>query len=104
MLRTLLAILMLAPVLGAGDRTLQKLRGTVKLVNAEQGWYGLVPDRDPGTRYAPEPPLPEAFRKDGLRVIFSGRLLPADDGTRRWGTPLKVTRMMVEPAKKPAKP
>jgi len=100
MVHRMLAIMALAPALMAGGPTVKNQRGTVRAVNPERGWYALVPDRDPGTRYAPDPPLAEAFRQDGLRVVFSGRLKPAPDGVRLWGTPLKVTRLVVEPSKK----
>jgi hypothetical protein len=93
---TSLAILSFLPILAAPGATLKNLRGTVRAVNPEQGWYALVPDRDPGTRYAPDPPLAEAFRRDGLRVVFSGKLKNLPDGERRWGTPLTVTRIELE--------
>ncbi len=56
--------------------------------------YGIVPDTDPGTRYAPVEPLAEEFQEDGLRVVFSGKVGSADENAgrgRRWGTPLEVT-------------
>jgi hypothetical protein len=51
--------------------------------------YGIVPDRDPGTRYAPDA-LPAEFRQDGLRVVFSGVLASPPPDVRLWGTPLKL--------------
>ena len=94
--RSLLAAIWVLSSLAAPAGHLKHVRGTVRAVNAEQGWYALVPDRDPGTRYAPEPPLPEAFRKDGLRVVFSGKVGKVPEGGRRWGTPLRVTRIEIE--------
>ena len=90
------AVLGFLPVIAVHGASLKNVRGTVRTVNPEAGWYALVPDRDPGTRYAPEKPLPEAFRKDGLRVVFSGNLKRLPDGERRWGTPLDVTRIELE--------
>jgi hypothetical protein len=55
--------------------------------------FGLVPDSDPGTRYAPVKELPEEFCQDGLRVRFSGVLQESPRGVRLWGTPLKVTKI-----------
>ena len=62
--------------------------------------FGLVPDDEPGTRYAPVEPLAEEFQQDGLKVRFSGEVGSADDmparggrGGRRWGTPLTVTHI-----------
>lgn len=61
--------------------------------------FGLVPDSDPGTRYAPTEPLPESFQSDGLRVRFSGVVGDPDEGGgrggRRWGTPLEVTHIEI---------
>lgn len=76
----------------AGPRTVRHQPGTVVLVSAEQGWYGLVPDSDPGTRYAPHK-LPPRFRVDGLRVVFSGRVGRIPPNVRVWGTPLRLTRI-----------
>lgn len=72
--------------------------------------FGLVPDSDPGTRYAPVEPLPESFQRDGLRVRFSGVVGDADEGAgrggRRWGTPLEVTHieLLEEDADEPDEP
>ena len=90
---TCFALLCFVPVLALQGGSLKNVRGTVRAVNPERGWYALVPDRDPGTRYAPEAPLPEAFQKDGLRVIFSGRVKKIPEGGRHWGIPLDLTRI-----------
>jgi hypothetical protein len=95
----ILALLLFGPLAAAPARV-RNLRGKVVAVNAEKGWFGLVPDRDPGTRYAPDPALPEAFRRDGLRVVFSGRVKPSPEGVRQWGTPLEVTRIIPEGPRK----
>ena len=97
----LLVLLCALPLAAAPGGILKHLRGTVRTVNAEQGWYALVPDRDPGTRYDPEPPLPEALRKDGLRVVFSGKVKALPEGERRWGIPLELTG--IEALRKPRK-
>ena len=61
--------------------------GTIRKVS--DFGFGIVPDSDPGTRYAPDA-LPEGFREDGLLVTFSGRLTAPPEGVRLWGTPLKL--------------
>lgn len=77
----------------AADR-IDNVTGTV--VKVGSFGYGLVPDADPGTRYAPTEPLADSFQVDGLRVRFSGELGdPSDIQGRRWGTPLKVTHIEV---------
>ena len=65
-------------------------KGTIKKVRAD--WYAIVPDSDPGTRYAPDN-LAVSFRKDGLRVVFSGKVGEIEAGSRRWGTPLELTEI-----------
>jgi len=57
----------------ADARDIRDAQGTIKAVSAQQGWYAIVPDGQPGTRYAPSG-LPERFKRDGLRVVFSGRV------------------------------
>lgn len=58
--------------------------------------YALVPDSDPGTRYAPNE-LEDAYEVDGLRVIFSGVVgaVPSsgERGGRVWATPLTLTHI-----------
>ena len=94
------AILWFLPVMVVQGGTLKNVRGTIRAVNPEQGWYALVPDRDTGTRYAPEKPLAEAFQKDGLRVVFSGRIKKLPAGDRSWGIPLDLTRIDFEKPRK----
>ncbi len=62
--------------------------GTIVRVGGE--WIGIVPDDDPGTRYAPDE-LPAELRRDGLRVVFSGTIGEIPPGVRLWGTPLALT-------------
>ena len=79
----------------AQERELTDAAGTITAVNASQGWFGIVPDADKRLRYAPDA-LPEAFRKDGLRVVFSGRVGRVDPNVRAWGIPLALTKIRVE--------
>ena len=85
----------LAAAYQAGDK-IEDAHGTIRKVGT--AWYGIVPDEDPGTRFAPDA-LPEEFRQDGLRVVYSGvvKELP---GGRTWGIPLELTaiRLLEEPA------
>lgn len=81
----------------AETTTLEDVEGTV--VEVGSFGFGLVPDDDPGTRYAPTEPLPEEFRVDGLPVVFSGE--PGDPSEirgRRWGTPIRVTEIARRPS------
>ena len=81
-----------------GDAVLENVTGTVTKVG--NFGFGLVPDSDPGTRYAPTEPLDDEFQQDGLRVRFSGIVgdpdesaAPGGRGGRRWGTPFEVTHI-----------
>ena len=59
---------------------------TVRHQEIEGGFFGLV--ADDGTKYDPGT-LPEAFRKDGMRVKFTARKTNAMT-TRMWGTTVEV--------------
>jgi hypothetical protein len=60
--------------------------GTIRYVDLEGGFYGLV--AEDGTKYDPTP-LPDSLRVDGLSVRFRVR---ATGGmtTRMWGTPVEL--------------
>jgi hypothetical protein len=58
--------------------------------------FGIVPDRDKGTRYAPDK-LPAEMQQDGLRVVFSGSETAPDPNVRLWGTPFKVKTIRKAP-------
>lgn len=70
--------------------TLRDERGTIREVGSGAGQFGIVPDFDTGTRFAPDR-LPDEFKTDGLRVIFSGRVGEIPPNVRMWGTPLELT-------------
>jgi hypothetical protein len=74
----------------ADDAVVTDAVGTVHEVGAGSGRWSLVPDDDPGQRYAPDE-LPEAFRVEGLRVVFSGEVGEIPPNVRMWGTPLHLT-------------
>jgi hypothetical protein len=80
----------------AQARDVTDVHGAIVEVNQQNGWYGIVPDDDRGTRYAPDR-LPDAFKKDGVRVVFSGRVGTVDPNVRTWGIPLTVTAISLEP-------
>ncbi|NIO04658.1 MAG: hypothetical protein GTN74_08590 [Proteobacteria bacterium] len=67
-------------------------RGTIQRVSPGSAWYVIVPDYDKMQRFAPIN-LPEDFRRDGLRVLFSGRIGEIPANVRLVGTPLEITRI-----------
>ena len=88
-------IVPLACLAPAQTGTVTDAHGAIVEVNRQNGWYGIVPDDDRGTRYAPDR-LPDEFKKDGVRVVFSGRIGQIDPNVRMWGTPLTVTAIRLE--------
>ncbi len=90
------ALCWLAPSAYAEEKVTEAV-GTMQKVG--DFGFGIVPDDDPGTRYAPTEEVMEAFQKDGLRVIFSGTVQGAEDGRsgRRWGTPIALTQLEALP-------
>ena len=64
--------------------------GTIQKVSDD--WFGIVPDYDKGTRFAPND-LGNEFKQDGLRIRFSGVIGEIPAGARMWGTPLRLTKI-----------
>jgi hypothetical protein len=88
-----LVVVAAALTLGAAQpQELTNVPAVIEAVNPRAGWYGIVPDGDRGTRYAPDR-LPDEFKKDGLRVVISGRVGPVDPNVRTWGIPLTLTKI-----------
>jgi hypothetical protein len=82
----------------AGEASFTEQAGRV--VKVGRFGYGIVPDADPGTRYAPEE-LPAELRVDGLRVLFAGVIVSPSAGVRQWGTPLRLTSIRKAPDEAP---
>ena len=82
------------PIRAQSD-VLKDVKGAIQAVRPDAGWYALVPDTDRGTRYAPDR-LPDEFKVDGLRVVFSGRIKPVEPNVRAWGIPLELTNIQRE--------
>jgi hypothetical protein len=74
---------------------LKNASGAIVAVRPDAGWWGIVPDADRGTRYAPDR-LPDEFKIDGLRVSFSGHVKPVDPNVRVWGVPFELTAIRRE--------
>ena len=65
----------------------QTVTGTVRYIDVEGGFYGIV--TDDGKKLDPVN-LPQEFRKDGLRI--RARVEPLQDrvSIRMWGTPVRI--------------
>ncbi|MCB1037338.1 MAG: hypothetical protein KDD47_26140 [Acidobacteria bacterium] len=66
------------------------------VVRVGEDWWGLVPDADPGTRFAPDE-LPAAYRQEGLAVRFSGTVGEVPRGVRLWGIPFDLSSIERRP-------
>ena len=75
-------------------QVITKEKGTIHHISADTDWYTIVPDNDPGTRYAPTN-LGEEFKREGLRVIFSGKVGKIPPDARLVGIPIELTKIEV---------
>jgi len=71
------------------DPNVIQATGVVQHQDIEGGFFGLV--ADDGAKYDPGT-LPEAFRKDGLRVKFTARKTTAMT-THMWGTTVEIEKI-----------
>ena len=65
--------------------------GTVRYVDLEGGFYGIVTER--GERYLPMN-LDEEFQKDGLDLRFRARVAEGVMTTQMWGQPVEIIEAM----------
>ena len=73
---------------GGEDRRSVAETGTVKYLNLEGGFYGIVGDS--GEKFLPQN-LSAEFRQDGLRVTFEGTVRNDVPTIYMWGTPVEIT-------------
>ena len=65
-----------------------KEAGKIRLISSTQeNGYVIIPDDDDTQRFLPKN-LPDKFKKDGLNVIFSGKICEIPENVRLMGTPL----------------
>ncbi len=67
--------------------------GTVRLIG--HVGYAILDDLEPNTRFAPSN-LPDSFKNDGIRVLFSGRRGKIPSNVRLWGTPIELTSIQLD--------
>jgi len=63
------------------------MKGTIKYVDLEGGFYGIVDDA--GTKFDPVN-LPKDFQSDGIRVTFRATAVQNQMSLRMWGKPVKL--------------
>ncbi len=71
---------------------LTDVAATLKRFPIDAETFLLIPEAHPDERYLPDD-LPEAFREDGLRVLFSGELREILPNERLIGTPIRLLRI-----------
>jgi hypothetical protein len=71
-------------------KSVKDAKGTVHRLSPTSRFYVIVPDDDESQRFYPSN-LPASFRKDGLRVRFSGTIGEIPANVRMVGTPLELT-------------
>ena len=73
----------------SSDPNVIETTGVVQHQDIEGGFFGIV--ADDGAKYDPGT-LPEAFRKDGLKVKFTAHKTNAMT-TRMWGTTVEIEKI-----------
>ncbi len=68
------------------------LKGTVKFINLEGGFYGIV--GDDGKNYLPIN-LSKEFKIDGVRVKFEGKIRNDILTIYMWGEPIEITKIEI---------
>jgi hypothetical protein len=79
------------PGFGCGENTVSGT-GTVKYVDLEGGFYGIV--SDDGKQYDPIN-LEQTYHEDGLRVRFQAKIRQDMASIHMWGTIIELTRIEV---------
>jgi len=70
-----------------GATSIQAVTGTVRYIDVEGGFYGIV--TDDGRKLDPVN-LPQEFQKDGLRIRARVEPLQQRVSIRMWGTPVRI--------------
>lgn len=80
------------------DKTVKKVNATVKAMASGESFV-IVPDDNNSGRYITAQ-LPQEYKKDGLKITFSGVVGKIPPNVRMMGTPLKLTSVCVSKAER----
>jgi hypothetical protein len=69
--------------------------GTIKLLIQEPALFIIIPDSLTDIRFLPDS-IPDQFKIDGCRIIFSGIIGEIPANQRLPGTPLRITKIDFE--------
>lgn len=83
------AIVALIGCVGGGEDMVSET-GTVKYINLEGGFYGII--TDDGKQYDPVN-LSQEFNEDGLRIRFEAKVRNDMASIHMWGTLIEITRI-----------
>ncbi len=86
----LLVALTVATLVGCGREEAISATGTVKFVELEGGFYGIV--GDDGKKYDPIN-LEQTYQEDGLRVRFQAKIRQDISSIHMWGTIIELTKI-----------
>jgi predicted small secreted protein len=87
----LLVALTITALVGCGRGTVSGT-GTVKFVDLEGGFYGIVGNN--GQNYDPMN-LDQTYQEDGLRVRFQAKIRQDMASIHMWGTIIEITRIEI---------
>jgi len=82
-----------SPVPSSTSADIVNHTGTVRQIGSVG--YAIVDDAESSERFAPSN-LPDSFKRDGVRVLFSGRRGEIPPNVRMWGTPLELTSIQAD--------
>ena len=86
----LLVALTVATLVGCGREEAISGTGTVKFVELEGGFYGIVGDDN--KQYDPIN-LEQTYQEDGLRIRFQARIRQDISSIHMWGTIIELTKI-----------
>ena len=84
---TFLLVLVAIAILSCGGNEKISGAGTIKHLDLEGGFYGIIADN--GERYDPIN-LPTRFQQDGMRVKFKIEIIKDQTSIHMWGTIVEV--------------
>jgi hypothetical protein len=88
----LLVALTVTTLVGCGRGEAISGTGTVKFVDLEGSFYGIV--GNDGKQYEPMN-LDQTYQKDGLRIRFQAKIQKDMASIHMWGTIIEITRIEV---------
>ena len=75
-----------------GGNYVKDATGTIRVLSADHDSNVIVTDSNNRTTYWPKN-LPDGFKKDGLKVVFSGKVGKIPPNAESIGTPLELTKI-----------